>query len=94
MRSRPTRILALTGGWIDPFADGLGLKVTRRSGLVEGVGELMGRPCVVAKHPMAKPEGLFVTEVLRGFAELRVPMGTRTVDWTATERAEADDGVH
>ena len=71
----PQRILALTGGWIDPFADGLGLRVTRRSGLVEGVGELMGRPCVVAKHPMAKPEGLFVTEVLRGFAELRVPIG-------------------
>ena len=40
----PTRVLALTGRWIDPFADGIGLRVTRRLGLVEGVGELMGRP--------------------------------------------------
>jgi hypothetical protein len=71
----PTRVLALTGSWIDPFADGIGLQVTPRPGLVEGIGELMGRPCLVAKHPMGKPESPFVTEVLRGFADLGVPMG-------------------
>ena len=71
----PRRILALTGGWIGPFADALGLRVTPQSGLVEGIGELMGRPCVVAQHPMTKPETLFVSEVLRGFAELGVPIG-------------------
>jgi hypothetical protein len=71
----PARVLALTGSWIAPFADGIGLRVTPRSGLVEGVGELMGRPCVVAKHPMGKPEGPFVTEVLRGFADLGKPIG-------------------
>lgn len=70
----PQRILALTGTWIAPFAAGLGLKVELRPGLVEGVGELLGRPCVVAKHPMAKPEGPFVAEVLVGFAELGLPM--------------------
>lgn len=71
----PQRILALTGAWIAPFADGLGLRVAARSGLVEGIGELRGRPCVVARHPMGKPEGPFVAEVLDGFAELGVPIG-------------------
>jgi hypothetical protein len=80
----PTRVLALAGNWIDPFAVGLGLRVTRRPGLVERVGELMGRPCVVAKHPMGKPEGAFVAEVLRGFADLGIPMG----DTPSTMRVE------
>ena len=80
----PTRVLALTGNWIDPFADALGLRVTPRPGLVEGVGEVMGRPCVVAKHPMGKPEGPFVTEVLLGFADLGIPMG----DTPSTMRVE------
>ena len=75
----PRRILALTGGWIDPFADGLGLKVTRLPGLVEAIGDLMGRPCVVAKHPMGKPESPFVAEVLRAFADLGMPMGEADV---------------
>lgn len=69
----PRRILAMTGSWITPFAEGIGLKVAPRSGLVEGVGDLMGHPCVVAKHPMAKPEGRLVAEVLAGFADLGVP---------------------
>ena len=71
----PTRILALTGNWIDGFADGLGMRVAPRPGLVESIGELMGRPCVVAKHPMGKPESPFVAEVVRGFADLRMPIG-------------------
>ena len=75
----PRRILALTGGWIDPFADGLGLKVTRLPGHVEAIGDLMGRPCVVAKHPMGKPESPFVAEVLRAFADLGMPMGEADV---------------
>lgn len=70
----PQRILALTGTWIAPFAAGLGLEVELRTGLVEGVGKLLGRPCVVTKHPMAKPEDPFVAEVLGGFAELGLPM--------------------
>ena len=71
----PRRILAFTGSWIAPFADGLRLRVDARSGLVEGVGELLGRPCVVAKHPMGKPEDRFVSEVLDGFAGLGVQVG-------------------
>lgn len=50
------------------------MTVTPRSGLVEAVGELLGRPCVVAKHPVAKPEGPFVDEVLRAFADVGMPM--------------------
>jgi hypothetical protein len=71
----PQRILALTGAWIDPFRDGLGLKLTARSGLVEGIGELLGHACVVAKHPMAKPESPFVAEVIAAFADLGMPFG-------------------
>jgi hypothetical protein len=48
----PARILALTGGWIGPFAERLELDVRRQDGLVEAVGYAMGRPCVVAAHPM------------------------------------------
>jgi hypothetical protein len=72
---QPERILALTGGWIEPFKGGLDLRVDARPGLVEGIGSLLGRPCVVAKHPMTKPEDPFVAEVLRGFADLGVPVG-------------------
>jgi hypothetical protein len=71
----PQRILAMTGTWIAPFADGLRLRVEPRSGLVEGVGELLGRPCVVAKHPMAKPEDRFVASVLAAFAAIGAPIG-------------------
>jgi hypothetical protein len=71
----PRRILAVTGTWIEPFGDGLGLKLVPGSGLVEGVGELLGRACVVAKHPMRKPESPFVAEVLNAFADLGMPLG-------------------
>lgn len=72
----PRRVLALTGAWIDPFVDALGLKLEARGGLVEGIGEANGRRWVVAKHPMAKPETKFVDEVLRAFADLGTPLGT------------------
>ena len=70
----PRRVLALTGGWIAPFTDGLGLTLDARSGLVEGVGSSAGRAWVVAKHPMRKPEDRFVEEVLGAFAELGIPL--------------------
>jgi hypothetical protein len=70
----PRRVLALTGGWIGPFADGLGLRAEGRPGLVEAVGTIAGRPCVVAKHPMGKPEGRLADEVAAAFAELGVPL--------------------
>jgi hypothetical protein len=66
----PRRVLALTGNWIGPFVDGLGLKLEARSGLVEFVGHGSGRAWVVAKHPMGKPGDLFVREVRRAFADL------------------------
>ena len=56
----PRRVLALTGGWIGPFMDELGLVLDHRSGLVEGVGVQDERAWVVAKHPMLKPEDRFV----------------------------------
>ena len=71
----PRRVLALTGGWIDPFADSLGLDVDTRPGLVEGLGTWDGVPWVVAKHPMGKPGGAFVAEVRAAFAELGRPLG-------------------
>lgn len=71
----PRRVLALTGGWIDPFAVDLGLSLDRRPGLVEGVGHVDGRSWVVAKHPMRKPEDRFVDEVMSAFADLRAPIG-------------------
>ncbi len=70
----PKRILALTGNWIDPFTEGLGLRLSRREGLVEGLGERLAVPVVVAKHPMTKPEHPFVLEVREAFAELGVPL--------------------
>lgn len=69
----PRRVLALTGGWIDPFFDGLGLTISSRNGLVEGVGEQGDCAWVVAKHPMTKPEDRFVSEVLVAFADLGAP---------------------
>ena len=66
----PRRVLALTGGWIDPFSDGLGLSLHTRTGHVEAVGERGACAWVVAKHPMGKPEDQFVSEVLAAFAEL------------------------
>lgn len=69
----PRRVLAMTGGWIGPFSDGLGLQLDSRSGLVEGVGMRGDCAWVVAKHPMGKPEGPFVSEVLAAFAELGAP---------------------
>jgi hypothetical protein len=70
----PRRVLALTGGWIGPFAQELGLAPRSRPGLVEGVAERDGCAWVVAKHPMGKPEDRFVGEVLAAFAELGAPL--------------------
>ena len=71
----PRRILALTGGWIAPFTTDLGLELEPRSGLVEGTAQADGISWVVAKHPMGKPEGPFVAEVLAAFAGLGAPIG-------------------
>lgn len=70
----PRRVLALTGPWIAPFADGLGLAFPSRPGLVEGAGNVDGRFWVIAKHPMRKPEGPFVNEVRSAFKELGAPL--------------------
>ena len=77
---RPRRVLALTGGWIGPFSDGLGLDLAPRSGLVEGVARKGDCAWVVAKHPMAKPEDRFVSEVLAAFAELGAPFAVGSED--------------
>jgi len=69
----PRRVLALTGSWIDPFSNGLGLTLNPRPGLVQGVGWQGACAWVVAKHPMTKPEDRFVTEVLAAFADLGAP---------------------
>ena len=74
-RLAPRRVLALTGGWIGPFSDGLGLNLTARPGLVEAVGHRGDCPWVVAKHPMRKPEDRFVAEVLAAFRDLGAPFG-------------------
>ena len=58
----PRRVLALTGGWINPFVKGLELRLRARSGLVEALGTDGTRPWVVAKHPMGKPEDRYVEE--------------------------------
>jgi hypothetical protein len=71
----PRRVLALTGGWIGPFSDGLGLNLAARSGLVEAVGMKGDCAWVVAKHPMTKPEDRFVGEVLTAFDGLGAPLG-------------------
>lgn len=73
----PRRVLALTGAWIEPFARGLDLRLESRIGLVEGVGTIWGRPCVVAKHPMGKPEDRMVHEIKEAFAGLGFPLRSR-----------------
>ncbi len=70
----PRRVLALTGGWIAPFADDLELVLDRRASLVESVGSCAGRAWVIAKHPMRKPEDAFVEDVRNAFAGLGVPL--------------------
>ena len=75
----PRRVLALTGGWIGPFWEGLGLDLDPRSGLVDAVGKMGDCAWVVAKHPMVKPEGPFVSEVLAAFAELGVPFNPKAI---------------
>jgi hypothetical protein len=74
---KPRRILAVTGNWIAPFADGLGLAFEPRPGLVEGVAEVDGCAWVIAKHPMRKPEGRFVNEVRGAFEELGARLPAR-----------------
>jgi hypothetical protein len=70
----PRRVLAFTGNWIHSFAPGLGLRLEARDGLVEATGTSQAVPWVVAKHPMTKPEGRFVADVRRAFADLGVPL--------------------
>ena len=72
---RPRRILALTGTWIDPFVADLGLSMEVRNGLVEGLGSAGGAAWVIAKHPIGKPEALFVSLVTQAFADLGRPLG-------------------
>lgn len=70
----PRRVLALTGSWMEPFRVALGVDVERRNGLVEGFGMRGAEAWVVAKHPMGKPGTAFVTEVLKAFEELGIPL--------------------
>ena len=70
----PSRVLALTGAWIDPFLDELGAALDHREGLVERIGDRDGTAWVVAKHPMRKPEDRFVAQVSGAFAELGRPL--------------------
>lgn len=71
---RPKRVLALTGSWIRPFEEDLGLELTWGSGLVEAIGHRSRTPWIVAKHPMGKPGDELVAEVLSGFAALGAPI--------------------
>lgn len=52
----PRRLLALTGTWIAPFVEPLGLQLEAREGQVEEIGTRLSVPVVVAKHPIRKPE--------------------------------------
>jgi hypothetical protein len=74
----PRRVLALTGGWLNPFVNGLGIDLAHRDGLVEAIGRRSGVPWVVAKHPMTKPEDRFVREVLSAFEDLERPIARST----------------
>lgn len=71
----PMRVVAFTGGWIEPFLEGLAITLEGRSGLVEGLGTDGRRPWVVAKHPMGKPGAQLVAEVRAAFRELGAPLG-------------------
>jgi hypothetical protein len=65
----PRRVLVLTGrSWFEPFADGLGLDVQWRDGLVHGVADEPGRRWVIAGHPQGKPRTIIdeVIAALRG----------------------------
>ena len=67
----PQRILVLAGRWwFEPFADRLGLDVEWRTGLVEGTAKIGRRRYVIAQHPMTKPEGRLVQEVLDAFGSI------------------------
>lgn len=70
----PSRVLALTGPFINPFKKDLDLNLEPRAGLVQGIGERDGAAWVVAKHPMAKPGDRFVDEVSKAFSELGRPL--------------------
>jgi hypothetical protein len=70
----PRRVLAMTGDWIRPFQDQLGLSIQGRSGLVDGAGYDAERAWVIAKHPMGKPENDFVASVRTAFVDLGVPL--------------------
>jgi hypothetical protein len=68
---KPARLIALTGRWwIAPFAESLGMSITWRDGLVEGVRTYGATRVVVARHPMGKPRERLVAEVLAAFGEL------------------------
>lgn len=65
----PRRVLVLAGAdWFSPFAQDLGLDVTWRAGLVEGVAKQAERHWVIAKHPVGKLEDDLVDEVMEAFA--------------------------
>ena len=66
----PRRVLVLAGkGLFSPFAERLGLKVQWRAGYVEGIAFGTDRKWVIAKHPQGKPKAVFVSEVLKAFAD-------------------------
>jgi hypothetical protein len=73
---QPHRLLFLTdANWSGPFLDQLWIRRTQPRGkFVDAAGILKsgsGRArCVVAKHPMTKPESEFVSDILASFRQL------------------------
>ena len=68
----PRHVLVLTGkDWFSDFADGLGLTIKWREGLVEGTAMQNQRRWIIAKHPDIRSKGAsidgFVDEILKAF---------------------------
>jgi hypothetical protein len=57
---QPELVLVLTGRWwFEPVADGIGLDVDWRDGLLQGVADDGDRRWLIAPHPQGKPRALF-----------------------------------
>jgi hypothetical protein len=67
---RPLLVVALTGRWwFEPFANALGLPMSWRTGLVEGVAQDVDRTWVVAVHPMTRSPRAVADSVLAAAGE-------------------------
>ncbi|MFN8127128.1 MAG: hypothetical protein U0R64_11550 [Candidatus Nanopelagicales bacterium] len=67
----PQRVLVLAGrDWFEPYARALGLEVSWREGLVEGVADDgQGRRWVVAVHPMTRSPAAVAGAVVAAFGD-------------------------